>query len=52
MAVKMKMKTAVMTDLQKVEIQEREVPTPKSDEVLLSYWDMKQVVLLWKLAKM
>ncbi len=27
MAVKMKMKTAVMTDLQKVEIQEREVPT-------------------------
>ena len=33
MAVKMKMKTAVMTDLQKVEIQEREVPTPKSDEV-------------------
>ena len=35
MAVKMKMKTAVMTDLQKVEIQEREVPTPKSDEVLV-----------------
>ena len=31
----MKMKTAVMTDLQKVEIQEREVPTPKSDEVLV-----------------
>ena len=27
MAVKMKMKTAVMTDLQKVEIQEREVLT-------------------------
>lgn len=31
----MKMKTAVMTGLQKVEIQEREIPSPKKDEVLV-----------------
>ncbi|MDO4260745.1 MAG: NAD(P)-dependent alcohol dehydrogenase [Eubacteriales bacterium] len=31
----MKMRAAVMTDLQKVEIQEREIPSPKSDEVLV-----------------
>lgn len=31
----MKMKTAVMTGLQKVEIQEREIPSPKEDEVLV-----------------
>ena len=31
----MKMKTAVMTDIQKVEIQEREIPVPKENEVLV-----------------
>ena len=29
------MKTAVMTDLRKVEIQERPIPQPKDDEALV-----------------
>ena len=30
-----KMKVAVMTDIQKIEFEERPIPTPKDDEVLV-----------------